>query len=616
MKSPLRIFRGLKLNKEETKEAKHQRRPSRKPDDFVQATQDMQDMRNCYDSLLSAAATTANNAHEFSEALEELGTCLLEKAALNDDEDSSRALMMMGKSQFELQKLFGSYRTNILHTMDKPSRSLLKEIENLEEMKRLCDGRRELYKNMLEAHRGKGRSKHSKENSSAKELQEAQANYEDEAAWFVFRLQSLKKGQFQSLLTQATRHHAAQLNFFRKGLKTLEMVEPQVKTVANQHHIDYNVNDLEDDGSDNDDDNTYGSDDEDLSFEYQKNFLEENAVSTFRNTIEENTDKSSLDTLTFSLRPPYVSQSAPIFADKKVDLAENKETLPAAARKFHSYVLPMPLNDRNQNTTHTTASHRETKDVKSPSLWYSSPLEAKIPVKDVKESELPNRTMPSKNKILGGRKIYSDPTMMPSYFSEKPSVPQSNRQANFGTTKYNRQAFSGPLTSKPFSSRPIISPAEYRHTTKFPPVASLASQWMPKPQSSTPQKVAPRTSLPVPSPMISELHELPRPPIGSEKMTGPAGLIGYSGPLVSRNQAFAVKNNMPSSLPGNVHPLPTPLGQMSRSFSIPANSQRIPLIRVSRLLETPQNTVKIEEITSPPITPSPAMTTLPVSTTS
>lgn len=26
---------------------------------------------------------------EFSEALEELGTCLLEKAALNDDEDSS-----------------------------------------------------------------------------------------------------------------------------------------------------------------------------------------------------------------------------------------------------------------------------------------------------------------------------------------------------------------------------------------------------------------------------------------------------------------------------------------------------------------------------------------------
>lgn len=63
------------------------------------------------------------------------------------------------------------------------------------------------------------------------------------------------------------------------------MVEPQVKTVANQHHIDYNVNDLEDDGSDNDDDNTYGSDDEELSFDYQKNFLEENGVSTFRNTI-------------------------------------------------------------------------------------------------------------------------------------------------------------------------------------------------------------------------------------------------------------------------------------------------------------------------------------------
>lgn len=102
-------------------------------------------------------------------------------------------------------------------------------------MKHLCDGRRykttailfsilltvgsysglvifrELYKNMLEAHRGKGRSRHSKENFSAKELQEAHANYEDEAARFVFRLQSLKKGQFQCLLTQATRHHAAQV---------------------------------------------------------------------------------------------------------------------------------------------------------------------------------------------------------------------------------------------------------------------------------------------------------------------------------------------------------------------------------------------------------------------
>lgn len=332
--------------------------------------------------------------------------------------------------------------------------------------------------------------------------------------------------------------------------------------------------------------------------------------------MQENTDKSTLDMLTFSLRPPYGSQSEPIFADKKVDSAENKETLPAAAKKFHSYVLPMPLNDRNQNTTHTTASLHETKDSKSPPLWHSSPLEAKIPVKDFKESELPNRTMPSKNKILRGRKFYGDPIMMPSYFSEKPSVPQSNRQAIFGTTKFNRQAFSGPLTSKPFSSRPIISPPDYRHTMKFPPAASLSSQWMPKPQSSTPQKVVPRTSLPVPSPMISELHELPRPPIGSEKMTGPSGLIGYSGPLVSRNKALAAKNNMPSSLPGNVHPLPTPLGQMSRSFSIPANSQRIPLFRVSRLSETPQNAVRIEEITSPPITSSPAMTTPPVSTTS
>lgn len=65
---------------------------------------------------------------------------------------------------------------------------------------------------MLLAPRGKGRSRHSKcETFSSKELQAAQTDYEDEAAQFVFRLKSLKKGQFQSLLTQAARHHVAQV---------------------------------------------------------------------------------------------------------------------------------------------------------------------------------------------------------------------------------------------------------------------------------------------------------------------------------------------------------------------------------------------------------------------
>jgi hypothetical protein len=93
----------------------------------------MEEMRNCYDSLLSAAAATMNSVYEFAEAMEEMGTCLLEKTALNyDDDDSGRVLMMLGKAQFELQKFVDNYRTNIINTITNPSESLLKELQVVE----------------------------------------------------------------------------------------------------------------------------------------------------------------------------------------------------------------------------------------------------------------------------------------------------------------------------------------------------------------------------------------------------------------------------------------------------------------------------------------------------
>lgn len=67
---------------------------------------------------------------------------------------------------------------------------------------------------MLEKQREKGRTKHTKgETFSAQQLQEAQEEYENQVTLFVFRLKSLKQGQSRSLLTQAARHHAAQVVF-------------------------------------------------------------------------------------------------------------------------------------------------------------------------------------------------------------------------------------------------------------------------------------------------------------------------------------------------------------------------------------------------------------------
>lgn len=71
---------------------------------------------------------------------------------------------------------------------------------------------RMVYEDMIPKSRGKGRSRSSKGDSfSVRELQAAQDEYDEEASMFVFRMKSLKGGQSRSLLTQASRHHAAQV---------------------------------------------------------------------------------------------------------------------------------------------------------------------------------------------------------------------------------------------------------------------------------------------------------------------------------------------------------------------------------------------------------------------
>jgi hypothetical protein len=98
----------------------------------------------------------------------------------------------------------------------------------IQEMKQQCDMKREAYEAMRASYRAKGRSRHSKiESYSAEQLQTSFAEYQEDAALFIFRLKSLRQGQFHSLLTQASRHHAAQVGllFIRKAVKlALELV--------------------------------------------------------------------------------------------------------------------------------------------------------------------------------------------------------------------------------------------------------------------------------------------------------------------------------------------------------------------------------------------------------
>lgn len=63
------------------------------------------------------------------------------------------------------------------------------------------------------------------------------------------------------------------MNFFRKGLKSLEGVDPQIRLVSEKQHIDYQFGGL-DDGEDGEGEtvNSYeNNDDGELSFDYRHN---------------------------------------------------------------------------------------------------------------------------------------------------------------------------------------------------------------------------------------------------------------------------------------------------------------------------------------------------------
>lgn len=611
MKSPLRKLKGFANHHHHKNEGKDNKKDHRRNDRFpakldelVQATQDMVDMRSCYDSLLSAAAATANSAYEFSEALEEMASCLLEKTALNEDEDSGRVMIMLGKVQFELHKLVDSYRGHITQTITKPSESLLKELQIVEEMKQQCDERRESYKFALAAYREKGRSKYSKgESISSQQLQEARDAYEEEADLFIFRLKSLKQGQSRSLLTQSARHHAAQLNLFRKGLKALEGVEPHVKEIADREHIDYQFSGLEDDDSEDDCDDSYtdNNDDGELSFDYGSNDRNQNRHSSYRNSMEldqvdlpatqaskldsaqEHTGRKSPESFHFR-RPSAGSQSAPIFLNKKLEPSE-KVLQPSSSKKFHTYALPTPVDAKRSvsaDSVNPVSIPKMSKPTHTQS-WHSSPLEPHQFPTNTKTTEAPRSRSPIQKE--NSRNTTPNKKLPP--LNEEPMLPHFNSSAK----KVRRYAFSGPISTEDWSENPISSRGPARVVTSRSPISPRTSNISPPP---------------VRSPVICELHELPRPPNGLVRSTRPASLIGHSAPLVY-NGPDSKKSNRVSPVssqkasPQKASPLPTPPNVVQRSYSIP--SRRLPVSPVDEFLDDPRNAEFGGDFASPPLTP-------------
>ncbi|KAL2455569.1 Uncharacterized protein Fot_57427 [Forsythia ovata] len=602
MKSPLGKLRKFALHKIDAKE-NWDHHISAHLHGLAQAAKDMKDMRTCYDSLLSAAAATANSAYEFSESLLEMGNCLLEKTAVNDGGESGRALAILGRVQLELQKLSDNYRSHIIKTITNPSESLLSELRKVEEMKLQCDEKREMFEYMVGQYKEKGRSKHGKgETFTSMQLQTVGEEYDEAARLCIFRVESLKQGQCQSLLTQAARHHAAQLNFFRKGLQSLEAVEQHIKNVADRQHIDYELRGLDDGEDGHGERNRFEANDVgELSFDYRQNQQELDHAFISRNSMEINVGKHQGEQM-FSQQPRGGSHSAPIFAEK-FDPSERIREMQITVPKLNTHVLPTPADAMSSMTSSfplmssTTSSGGSTK-----SPWHSSPLDAEKHRKFT-DDNLYARNFP-KSEITVEEKTNNRHSLpLPHPPTEGGAAAKSDIQSGCNTRKIERHAFSGPLASKPSSNKPVLSTSGPIGSTELPQSISGLLSRVPVSQSSLSVNVFHGASL-VSSPKISELHELPRPPdsLGSKPMFS-SGALGHSAPLVNRNREASptIRNPLWSSKEGSS--LPLPQLTVPRSLSIPSSGQRAIALHAGKLLESSQIEIKTEKVASPPLTP-------------
>ncbi|CAO2831268.1 unnamed protein product [Amaranthus hypochondriacus] len=619
MKSSFGKLKRFAFPKSDGRERKEFQHPL-KLDHLALASQEMEAMRDCYDSLLSVAAATVNSAYEFSESLREMGSCLQEKAELYKDDESKKIFMMLGKVEFELQKLLDHYRSHISLTITKPSESLLIELQTVQEMKQQCDEKRSVYEYMISQQKEKGRSKSGKgEGISTEQLLQAHTEYEEEATLCLFRLKSLKQGQARSLLTQAARHHTAQLNFFRKGFKSLELVDPHVKLITEKQHIDYQFS--LDDGGDGEDEGEYSyesNDNGELSFDYRPHKVETEAAATSRNSMEMDQEQSFLkasnvDHTEFSLekvhgdsqmlesepRGSSYSHSAPIIPEKKFDPAARvKQMRPSLSQKFHTYVLPTPSDAKSSTSSRTSSAPRTRPTAASAhNIWHSSPLETKMNKRNSKEDN--QSTFYKAHPLIDPRDTNQEnqaSSLLPP-LADGIGFQQRDSFDTYDHKKLKRQSFSGPLSSNSRSAKQGVS-ISGPISSKIPLRASGPTFQASLPQPSSPKRHSPPSVSP---PKISELHELPRPPtVVSSKPSTYSASSGFSAPLGSKNSEVPADNKGVSTTTNTASPLPTPPLTVPRSFSIPSSHYRAKALGVTKLETTQLNE---NYAASPPLTP-------------
>lgn len=279
-----------------------------------------------------------------------------------------------------------------------------------------------------------------------------------------------------------------------------------------------------------------------------------------------------------------------------MDPAEKfRQLRPSFTRKFHSYVLPTPIDTKGKVSTGSGNPVNHTAQASlseaTQNLWHSTPLEPKNYEKILKVEKV---SPPTVTKILSVLKESNNniaTPQLPPPLLDGHIFSRHDQVAASDSKKIKRQAFSGPLTSKPWSTKPVA----LKHPQLFS--GPLLRNPVPQPSSSPPKASSGASPPFMSSPKISELHELPRPPASSSSSSRSSGLVGHSAPLVSRAQVHS------SPKMGTKSPLPKPPQIISRSLSIPSSGPRVVDLPVSRPIEVPVNSQIAEDLVSPPLSP-------------
>lgn len=310
---------------------------------------------------------------------------------------------------------------------------------------------------------------------------------------------------------------------------------------------------------------------------------------------QENPKRKPVDSSLLRRNLDPSSKSAPLFIGKDSDPAERYVPIrQASSRKFSTYVLPTPDETKCQVSSRSdaqTPQGRVSVSGGTSSPWHSSPLEHK----KVLGNENSSPVLSNMQSVLKDSNSNIRPSRSPPHLAEGLS---SHIDRHGDTKKVRRQAFSGPLMGKSWSSR--------ANTSASGPIASTGNALLfsgslmrtplPKPTSSPvlSSGVSPTFTS---SPKISELHELPRPP--AHIKTKGTSNISHSSPLLPKGQELSGTNKLTAT---NASTLPKPPQTFNRSYSIPSRGQREKESHAPKNLESP-NFKMTEDISSPPVKP-------------